>query len=122
MAELVCSYAGKWKYQVKSKVFKRGIFMDPDDSIGYRRVRTLFRRLPENKPVTMDKLGTQPLSFGFLDNHRAYLWRRPKYPVPRSAGIGGKWPPLSSSLQNTMFFDALHDAHHLGICITSIIG
>jgi hypothetical protein len=40
------------------KVFKRGIFMDPDDSIGYRRVRTLFRRLPENKPVTMDKLGT----------------------------------------------------------------
>jgi len=58
--------------------------MDPDDSIGYRHVRTLFRRLPENKPVTMDKLGTQPLSFRFLDNHRAYLWRRPKYPVPRS--------------------------------------
>jgi len=61
--------------------------MDPDDSIGYRHVRTLFRRIPENKPVTMDKLGTQPLSFGFLDNHRAYLWRRPKYPVPRSGSM-----------------------------------
>jgi hypothetical protein len=84
MAELVRTYAGEWKYQAKLRFFKRGIFMDPDDSIGYRRVSTLFRRLPENKPVTMDKLGTQPLSFGFLDNHRAYLWRRPKYPVPRS--------------------------------------
>jgi hypothetical protein len=85
MAELVRTYAGEWKYQAKLRFFKRGIFMDPDDLIGYRRVSTLFRRLPENKPVTMDKLGTQPLSFGFLDNHRAYLWRRPKYPVPRSA-------------------------------------
>jgi hypothetical protein len=84
MAELVRTYTGEWKYQVKLRFFKRGIFIDTDDSISYRRVRTLFRWLPENKPVTMDKLGTQPLSFGFLDNHRAYLWRRPKYPVPRS--------------------------------------
>ena len=84
MAELVRTYAREWKYPVKLRFFKREIFMDPVNSIGYRRVRILFRRLPENKPVTMDKLGTQPLSFGFLDNHRAYLWRRPKYPVPRS--------------------------------------
>ena len=69
MAELVRTYAREWKYQVKLRFSKRGIFMDSDDSIGYRRVRTLFRRLPENKLVTMDKLGTQPLSFRFLDNH-----------------------------------------------------
>jgi len=37
--------------------------MDPNDSIGYRRSKTLFRRLPEKKPVTVEKLGTQPLRF-----------------------------------------------------------
>ena len=58
--------------------------MDPDDSIGYRHVRTLFRRLPENKPVTMDKLGTQPnpwvLDFWITTEHTSGGVRNTRFP------------------------------------------
>jgi hypothetical protein len=39
--------------------------------IGSRGLRTLFRRLPKNRPVTVDKLGTRPLRFWFLGNRPA---------------------------------------------------
>ena len=42
-----------------------------NDFIGYRGLKTLFRRLPEIRLVTLNKLGTQPTRFWFLGNRPA---------------------------------------------------
>jgi len=31
--------------------------MDPSDSIGWRRLKTIFRQIPGYSPVTLEKLG-----------------------------------------------------------------